>query len=236
MPRSLRGIRVVALVVTLLLDACGGTLPKFVIVFVDVSGSIAPQERERYRAAWRAITDSTALNPGDRIVLARIDASTYDGFRPVVDISIPSFNPLRDNTLDAARQQHDARVLLGSALDSALAGIASSRTAILDAFSVAPKVFGSDPRRRRIIVLSDGIEDSHFARFALSPVAEAWTESEIAQRRRGGELPDLSGDTVIVVGAVERRDVQAFWTKYVSASGGVLRAQDYGPALMNYAQ
>lgn len=232
MPRNL--VRALSCALVFLLGGCRQPADqKVVVLFADASASIT--DRTRFHDAWTAITDTLGLRWGDRLVVARLDGATYDHFRPVLNLELPSYDPYVDNELVASAALIAARRQLEGMLDAALAGPPSQRTDVLGTLALVPKIVAGDTaRHHRIILLSDMLQDDGQLDFSRTRLSDRRTDSLIAVRRRDGQLPDLRDDTVIVVGATNRPDVQRFWMRYVKAAGGVLRDEDYGPALVHY--
>ncbi len=217
--------------------AGGRSQGKVVVVFMDVSASV--RDYGVYYDSWRVILEH--LHEGDRIVLGKITDQTYTAFRPVLDHELPRFNPFTENSKKFERLLRDLHHADSLAIDSVLSAPRSPRTDILNTLDLAGKVFAGDPRRPILVLLSDMLEDSEHYNFEREPVTTSLARRVIEARREAGELPDLRGAHIYVAGASSRNaeiahEVQHFWIEYAKAAGGRLEPQDYGPALLNFAE
>ena len=116
-------------------------------------------------------------------------------------------------------------------------------TNIFDALSLAQRVFATYHRDRKVLVIfSDMIEESAQYNFRRKPPDITQTARIIKRQQAAGNLPDLNGVEVYVVGAGEGtysnlpssqiRAVEEFWLKYFKACGADLRKERYGSALL----
>jgi len=190
-----------------------------------------------HRDAWARILEH--LSEGDRIVLGRISEETYTHFRPVADRELPVFHALTDNKLDYEEKVRAVRKELAEAIDKALASERSPRTDVMNTLLVAAQIFGGDPRRRVLVLLSDMLEDSSEYSFEKQRITAPFIAKAIDARRQRKALADLGGATVYVAGAsavtaAKAQEVQRFWVDYIAASNGRLAPQNYGPALVNF--
>lgn len=101
---------------------------KFVVVFVDVSGSV--RDFDVYKASWPKIIER--LQGGDRITLGRITDETFTRFRPVLDRELPAFNPFTDNKLRHEKKVKEIRQEFSAALDKALEALRSPKTDVMN--------------------------------------------------------------------------------------------------------
>jgi hypothetical protein len=201
------------------------------VVLLD--GSCSRVNLAAYRDAWTKV--AAEVNPGDRLVLGRITLDVRE-FKPEFDVTLPAPWALLDNPLDRDERVTAFQAQVTEAIKKALDAPCSNRTAILDTLDVAAHFLVADARpRRRLIILSDMLEDSEIARFDKGLTARQAAQL-LETRRRNGALPRLNDTDVFVVGAaassdVLRRDVQRFWTSYFEAAGARLKPEHYGPVL-----
>jgi hypothetical protein len=234
-------MRVAAMILALaMLSAvsCTSARPgRVILVFVDVSASV--KDIGVYRDAWSKIVSS--LQPGDRLVLARISDHTYTAFRPALDYEIPAFSFWRDNRLIHEERMKALHATFAATLDESLKGARSRRTDVLGAFSAAEIVFKQDRRQPRLVLLSDMLEDSEAYNFEKAQMTEEFSRRIVAAASAERRLPDLGGAVVYVAGASAQNntkawEVERFWLAYAKAVNADLSRERYGPALMNFAE
>lgn len=208
-------------------EALGGKSAQVVVLFVDLTESVKSADVDRiYTPTLRAVVG--ALKPGDRFVLSEISEQTLGSFAPFMDIAFPSTGrSMEDNDAleDGQRKIRDQWRKL-------LARRGKSRaTVIMDSLSAGGQILARDTRAiKRIVILSDMIEESKAANFSKAAPA---TDPIIQQRREHGLLPDLKSVQVFVAGASaptpERyMEIQNFWLKFVRAAGGAISEKTYG--------
>lgn len=205
----------------------------FVVTFVDVSGSV--KDYDVYRDAWTKIVD--ALQPGDRVLLARISDRTYTRFRPVVDVALPTFDPWRDNRLRHERAVEEQQETLQQALEEAISVERSPQTDILNAVALAEEIFATDNRRPVLVLLSDMVEDSERYNFSTLSTGEALAQRVVSRSTPPQMLPDLDGVRVYVAGATadsvaRAREIKAFWKAWFRELNATLVS--YGPVLLRF--
>lgn len=211
--------------------------PKFVVVFVDISGSV--KDVGTYRDAWLRVLAS--LEPGDRVLLAGISDETFTRFRPAADVEVPEFAWTKENKLVHEKKVGEANAKLRTAFDQLLRGVKAPHTRVLDTFVLAGKVFDDDPRRHVLVVLSDMMEDSREYNFEKTQITDVFADRVIKQVRERNRLPNLKSVTVYVAGAsapTEERaaEVERFWMRYLGACGAGITNSRYGPALVSFAK
>ena len=209
---------------------------KVVTIFVDVSGSV--RDFDAYREGWCKIVEK--LKEGDRIVLGRITEETFTRFRPVLDTTVPVFNPLTDNRLRFEKRTKAIRGDLEKGVEAALGAPRSPKTDVMNSLVLAEKIFAGDKRHPVLVLFSDMLEDSDAYSFERVTITEGMIHRIVEEKRRDGQLPDLRGATVYVAGASAKsaskaHEVQRFWVEYMKAANARLLPQNYGPALINFA-
>lgn len=220
------------------------------IAFVDFSAS-TKADRQVYTQALERVKD--ALRPGDRILVGRIGSTTLTSFEPITDISLETIaakhwweNPIDYTTYHNDLEKHD-RVLLSTEwakIDDALSRPAvAQRSCIRASLKVAAQAFAGEPTphdQKVLLILSDMLEDCDNVDFEK----QAPDASEIArilkQTKEAGELPNLGGVRVYVVGATaestERfQDVENFWLSYLRGCGTAADDANYTHYLINFA-
>jgi hypothetical protein len=210
-----------------LLAACSHPVPRVTIIALDTSLSITPRA---VHAAQIAIADQISqLGRGDRIVLIPItgDAQNDTGGR-ILRLVAPTERQAYDN--DLRKFQEDAK----KRYDNWLASLDQhqTRTDILGSLEVAWQEFAVSPKNadRRLIVLSDFLEDDPSYRFVSSPqIANADRARAFAVILRTGQKFSIPG-VPVCFGRLEssefsqlspkrKKAVEVFWTEYLNDRG-----------------
>lgn len=201
---------------------------RLVVVCVDVSGSIPPDDLELYRKSYHSLVST--LQPGDRFVVCKISEQTLTMFRPVIDSEIPNKGSTHAKKVLTERVKEELR----AAFDSIQPDQRATETRILDAFNVAQQVFEADKNRKErwLVLLSDMLEDSDEARFEKRKLTPAVVKKIIESRKTRGLLPDLRGVRVYVAGAraptsSKFSEAQTFWQEYVKETGAIMQRGHY---------
>lgn len=220
---------------------------KTILILVDRSESVRRAEIEsRYLADMRTILG--AVGHGDVIVAGWITDRSATELELPLNHEIPRFDPGTDNPMvrDAKQRESDTK------LAGARAELASSfeqlfrsdrrvgRTDIIGSLELAPRVFASYPRDRKVLViLSDMVEDSDRFNFERETLSTKRVESIVATLREQKAIPDLQGVRVVVSGAMHRdnerfRRIRDFWFRFFEEAGAVMKNEDYGTALIRF--
>ena len=213
---------------------CGDVSGSSTLVLVD--GSCSRTNLAAYRDAWQKV--AIGVRGGDRLVLGRISSDLLE-FRPDLDREMAATNALFDNALDRADREKAFSQIVAEGLSKALAVPCSQRTAILDTLDVAARFLAADRRpHRRLVIMSDMLEDSEHAKFENGLQVSAW-KSLLKLRREQHAIPNFAGVEVHVVGAAASsaglpREVQNFWTAYMAEAGASLPVEHYGPVLFAF--
>jgi hypothetical protein len=211
----------------ILLAACSHPIPNATVEVLDTSLSITPRAEH---AAENAILDQISrMGRGDRLILIPItgDAQNDAGGR-ILRLVAPTERQAYDNDLrrfqaDAKRQYTDWLASLDPH---------QMRTDILGTLDVARQEFAAVPKGadRRLIILSDFLEDDSTYRFVFSPqLANAGRARALAVVMRTARRFALPG-VPVCLGRLESSDfaalspprkeaVQAFWAEYLSDRG-----------------
>lgn len=211
----------------ILMAACSHPVPKVTVVVLDTSLSITPRAE---RAAEDAILGRILrLERGDRLILIPITGDAQnDAGGKILRLVAPTERQAYDN--DLRRFQTDAKKQYAAwvaSLDQH-----QLRTDILDTLDLARQELAAIPKDsdRRLIVLSDFLEDGPSYRFVHAPqIATAARARELAvtlRTKRGFALPGVP----VCLGRLESSDfaplspqrkeaVQAFWAEYLNDRG-----------------
>ena len=232
--RSFLGIAATAIPIQLL-NGCGmsqDTNAATVVILIDHSDTIAPQDNELYLQSIQSVSDG--LRGGDRILIAQIGNSGRAEFLPVFDHTVLQTNIRLD--------QEDAVTAAKELVTAAMPGLLRQKnvkgtlhTRILETIAAASQAFRhKTDHRDRIIILSDGIEDSALADFDGSPtdnvasIVEADFPELFKKLQAADLLPPLPGVQLSIIGAGGNNyaTVQQFWQQYALRIGATVR--DYG--------
>src|SRR5438128_1764513 len=154
-----RTILAITLMTTFAVSACWNEKPKTVVVLVDATKSIDPNEYERCRGELNKLIQR--LGRGDRLVLVPITGEPEEllGHR-IVHIDMPKERVPYDSNLKQARAdaaKHIEQFLAG------LPKIQALHTDIIGALRAAADAFQGE--RVEVICLSDMVEDDAEVRF-----------------------------------------------------------------------
>lgn len=219
--------RCVAFMSLILLTSCSHPAPKVTVEVLDTSLSITPRAEH---AGETAILDQiSGLGRGDQLILIPItgDAQNDTGGR-ILRLAAPTEREAYDN--DLRRFQADAKKRYTTWLASL--DPHQMRTDILGTLDVVRQEFAAAPRNadRRLIILSDFIEDDSSYRFVSSPqlrnAAQARALADVMRSDRGFALAGVP----VCLGRLESSDfaplspqrkeaVQAFWAEYLGDRG-----------------
>jgi hypothetical protein len=210
------------------LGGCSRRVPNVTVVLVDPSGSVTALARKDEFAAVAALIPR--MRRGDSLIVIPI---TNDEAADIQGRILRLQAPVRREAYDAdlRRFRADAgRQYAAFAAD--LLAHPGERTDILGALDVARQEFGAMPRsdRRRLIVLSDFLEDDGQYRFTTdADLATTAIARRLGERLR--QQHDFALQNVHVrLGALESSDfarldsarrsaVRAFWSEYFARTG-----------------
>ncbi|MFH1712684.1 MAG: hypothetical protein ABH896_00640 [Candidatus Jacksonbacteria bacterium] len=226
-----------------------GDQPRVVFVLFDLSGS-ARSMGEKYTDNFDKILST--LKAGDRLIVDSItdnplSQSTFPINEKFKTYGIfdrrgnPIFEPLNQKDLD--EQKTNIKEKTNNLINNSKG---AHTTAILDALQLAERVFNTYANGEKILVVfSDMLEVSKARNFNFEKLAQLNIDTIIEQQREAGELPNLNGVRVYVIGAgageENRRlkaeqwfDIQNFWLAYFTATGADLTKDRYGAALLEF--
>jgi len=220
-------LRSLAYTTLILLVGCSRPIPQVTVDVLDTSLSITPRAEH---AAETAIFDQISrLGRGDRLILIPItgDAQNDAGGR-ILRLVAPSERQAYDN--DLRRFQEDAKKQYAAWVASL--DPHQTRTDILGTLDVAHQEFATFPENadRRLIILSDFLEDDPSYRFVSLPqLANAGRARALAVALRTDRSFVLPG-VPVCLGRLESSDfallspqrkegVQVFWAEYLNDQG-----------------
>lgn len=195
----------------------GGQPATVTVLLFDRSRSVNPADRDLYLSSLRALAEER-LHGGDRLLFAAIGDQTRSSFRAAYDLQILS----TDVRLDQEEAERTGKAELGRRIPTLLdAGDAAGSSHILEAIASASEAFRAAPAaRHRLILLTDGVEESDFANLDRAAITPQEIERAIARARQAGIVPDLGSVelSMIGVGGRDFRGVEAFWRAFAAAS------------------
>lgn len=222
---------------------------KDVVIFVDFSGSIGPNDKTLFA---RDITEQIIpeLDAGDRILIAPINDRTLTGFQPLVEATFPSkpnFNKWTDNTLHYNRQVKvmkeevaELKEKVRAQVSSLFARpISSQETDIFSSLLIAEKLFHKQARRKVLVLMSDMIVDYGPFRFEKIPWNGDTNEQILSELEAKNFIPDLSGVCVYVTGVSARsadlaKNIGDFWQFYFEKTKADMDPSRYAHVLLHW--
>ena len=223
--------------------------PKVVFVLFDLSNSTRSM-RETYAADFEKILGS--LKGGDRLIVDRITENPLTQSTFPVDTEFTKYgifdqrgSPIYNSVNQ--KELNDEKKSVQATVDKVLsAAVNAQATPIMDAVHLAERGFNTYPDGESVLaIFSDMVEVSDSYDFDTQALAPYNIESIIEKKKAVGELPELNGVKVYVIGAgagVENSDIdsqrwqniQNFWLSYFAATGADLSKDRYGAALLEF--
>ena len=226
---------------------------KVVMALFDLSSSTQDATtRQRYSETFKRILDG--CGSGDILVADAItDNPLAQSTFPIND-QFESFNPGTDNPLIVRKKEEEHNQKLKYHREQIIARAESllndhsrkiARTKILDAMSLADRVFHTYNCPKKVLVIfSDMVEESDRYNFQRQPPSEAMAEQIVDQEKQSKRLPDMTGVRVYVIGASagsyqssssDQFDrIEHFWQQYFKSAGADLPRERYGAALLKF--
>lgn len=216
------------MLLALCLPGCSRRVQTATVVLVDPSASVTAQARKEEFAAVAALIPK--MRRGDSLTVIPItDNEAADTQGRVLRLHAPVRREAYD--IDLRRFRYEAGRDYASFAASLLAH-PGQRTDILGALDVARQEFEAIPAsdRRRLIVLSDFLEDDGRYRFTTDlSLATATTARQFAERlkrERGFALTGvhlylgaLGSEDFARLSPERQRTVRAFWSQYFAQAG-----------------
>lgn len=207
----------------------------------DVSATAFEGHADPYDSSWHDLLQT--VHGGDHVFAAVVNERGLANGAPTIDFTIRPFNILYDQSrvYDAAVQKK----LQGQerSLDEALKNTPPARgTELIGLLHQAAKILSAYPRAaKQIVIYTDGIQEGREVDLADKRLSDAEIGKIVETERHAGRLPALSGASVWFVtgpslhGQIDTNGLlrlEAFWTQFVQASGGKLKA--FSPVLANF--
>ncbi|NCU27512.1 hypothetical protein EOM86_12490 [Candidatus Nomurabacteria bacterium] len=169
-----------------------------------------------------------ALPGKTNLSIGWINDNTEASFQPIVEVSIPGFNFMKDSELDV----QDARNAIEDSVNVSLAKSISeyrpvSASDILSSFRLAQAYLSESNNRRFLYIFSDMQQNSDPTLGTIENLTADQIEDKIGQLKESSKLPDLTDITVCVIGAYNDNNAsyvsyQDFWVRVINASGAKL--------------
>jgi hypothetical protein len=188
------------------------------VILVDQSASVNAEDATIYRQAFSAF--SKTLVAGDRALIGTIADRPISRFIPLANRSAERKGIALDDREAVGRMRKELESDFARAL---VPTKAAQRTFILDAVNAAGEILrNARQERKRLVLLTDGIEESPAANFARQAVDAASMRRLIERRKKEGLLPQLKGVEVWLVGLGGRSNseysrLRTFWAEYFAA-------------------
>ncbi len=230
------------LLLTVLFTGCTRSRDRVLCVGFDASAT-AWRGGNPYEAGWAQILATS--QGGDHIYAALINEKGLANGTPSIDFKIRRYSFLTDK-----RREYDEAVKVKldnqrQLLDAALKkSVPAKNTEIIGFLHAAAQIFRAYPGNavKELVVFTDGVQESGTVNLAKAQITDQEIAKIIDEDRRGGRLPNLKGVAIWFVtgpslltaqiGSNKLVRLEVFWTKYVQACGGELRA--YSPVLVNF--
>lgn len=168
-------------------------------------------------------------------------------YPPVASVKVRPYDSAKENEdfyqmavkRDLQRSVPEALQKVASALKQTSPAKA---TALIDGLEAAAKSFRAvpyRPSRKRLVILSDVIEDADGVNLLREDLTQKGRQQLIERIRREGRLPDLKDVSVIVAGPrsdprIPRRvydRVERWWQEFFAATGAHLNRDGFTPLL-----
>lgn len=213
-----------------------------VMVLFDVSASTDSSEiRADYLASFNSLFKELDPRAGGRVAADVIDDNPL-AHSNLVSGGWDPYSGFEDNPQTFDASVDTARTELSEGVEGLLERT-SKGTDVLNALDAAERFFfqHADADDQRLVVFSDMINTSREARFAKLRWNDDAIEKLLEQRLSAGQVPDLSGVRVCVVGAgVSNGELDAekiqwikrFWLAYFDRAGADLDEARYGASLI----
>jgi hypothetical protein len=218
-------------VLVIVIGACEPSTSRVIVVLTDVSKTVGAPDVKTYIESFSALVET--LNPGDRLVLARISEQSMADFTVDFDAILPN----TDVYVDDVEAQDSVIALANSAFSTLLQDRSAMKSDILSAIAVAAEIFSRDEdhTERWLLVFSDMRHESSTLNLDLQQIDSTFTSNFVRREREAGSMPDLSNVRVRVVGAGASdnktdsyRALRNFWLAYFGEAGALISAADYG--------
>jgi hypothetical protein len=213
-----------------MLTACG-EVPRpgrLVMIWYDASASVRRHDVME-DALRRTVRD---VGPGDRVVVGLISSRTADDLTIALDTTPVAGDPAtvlasvsgigtgRWETERLARADSLAEHVV-SVVRAARNRVDNRATRIVEAFEVSGALARSDGRPARILVLSDGVEESDRFRLTSKGRVDGTIGKQIAERH-GAPILEGIKVTMVGVGSPSVSGLSSFWNAWLRHAGAVV--------------
>ncbi len=211
---------------------------RFIIVFIDMSGSTNKARKSVYKSAFDMIYKN--LDQDDRLVVGTITSHSFIDFKPKVDEEIPK-ESIWVNRLKYEQNLTKIKQTIQKAVNQLFNYKHGTQyTEILNSLNIADTLFHSEKKRKKVLVLlSDMIQDSKEYKFDKVKITNKYIENIITNRTKQKLIPNLSGVKIYVAGASAKdskrfRAIELLWTRYFNAAGADFSTHRYGHSLLEF--
>lgn len=208
------------------------TPPGQYVVAVDLSGSISASERSSNRQLIAEFAQQ--LDFGERLVVLEAHADGVKNTpRPVV-IDVPDAGPGGYPLAEDSLNRTETIRIRSRDIDSIFGRSEAPLTDLFTTLHTAAERLREAPERpATIVMLSDMLQCARG--ICMERPEEIPGPEWVAQHAGSGDVPNLKGACVVVVGGdastVEGRRVRDFWVAYFEAAGARLQEENYSYSL-----
>lgn len=213
-----------ASVASLLSNVMQPAKPRTLVLLVDSSGSVSPEDHKLYRQSASALASSLA--PGDRVLVATVGDANRSTFRASLDLVVPRHRARLDQEEALA---HASERVRRTAYELIAMDRRPQHTRLLETIAAAAQAFGGQRAPGdRLWILTDAVEEGNHVNLARRPMDLRQIDASLASARAEGLLPNLAGVSLSIVGAGGKHyaSVAQFWRRYAAATGA--RLETYG--------
>lgn len=220
---------------------------KVFLVLFDISVSVKQDEMvKNYLENFGKII--CKANEGDVVVAGLISEKSISELSLPVNFRFGTFTPTVDNKLIKEAENSEFLKAQQAQKDSLCVVVdtlihmkrVSEFTDIFSSLQLAEKVFKSYKDCNYVLVLlSDMVESTREYDFDKETLTPKRCDEIIDQKEKKGEIPDLNGVKVYVIGANYKtpekfNEIQKFWLKYFKQCKANLSDNNYNSALINF--
>lgn len=219
-------------------------VPAMVVLLLDLSGTV--RHFSAFERAWQQIV--AQAGDGDTVVLAAVKRGARGGtggeFPFLEEQQLPCYSPLASPAAQK-RRRASAIAALQQAFTQAMSlrslRAGNDRTLLLSSVRSIAKHFANHDGPRRLVLATDGLEDSDVAKFETLRLTDSAIARLVAAERTAALRAQLKGVSVSVVAAGTASDqksseVERFWLHYFKEMGADLPPARYAGTLLHYGR
>ena len=198
-----------------------------VVVLLDVTGSTKDTRGDFVYPMERIFK---ALNPGDALIILKIEGMREVQLKPLFELELPSLEgaPNQYHKDKLKRQVERSKVdtfnyFINNIFNKKVAKVEGSNFSdLIGAIKLGAVCFKvSQDRKKVLVILSDMIQDTGDLNFEKVVPDEKLTDSIIS---RTSDFPDLRGVTVYIAGLKheireKKEKIALFWRRYLERAG-----------------